>query len=197
MPDLENVGNIFASGNFNASQQYVRERYAMMGLLLFCPFQNRDDLKMNNSYMTKYQWFLSFAPMHAFVNTKVLDNIQRRHNALKEHMVEDSLITETKEFDAQANNYEDNDDMSDDDEDVSGIDLSALDDNNVNIGIINQEQPITTTLIQQRGKNYCGHDTFDTPLLDNSATVFISHQHYKMTRQNTSPHRKEKQANKP
>jgi len=171
MPDLANVGDIASTASFNASQQYVRERYAMMALLLFCPFRTPEDLKMNDLFMPKYQWFVLSMTQH--INTTVLDNIQRCHNALKENMVEDSLIKETVGFDIHTNQMMHDENCTEEEEFDSDIDLSAFDGFNENAGIINHDANISTTWMQHQGKNNCGLDAFETPKFKTNDTVFI------------------------
>ena len=171
MPDLANVGELTSNQSFTASQKYVRERYAMMALLLFFPFQNQENLKLEDSFMTKYQSVVSSPLLRSFINVGILDNIQRCHNALKETMIEDTLINETVPFETErnTNSQDDNEEV----ENGTKFDLSALDENGSEIGIVSQAVPLCTTWIQHQGKNYCGLDSFSTPDIAQNESVFL------------------------
>lgn len=84
-PDLRNVGRIMSYEATTVGQKVLREKYAKLVLILFCPHRSTSDLKAagegENSFMRKYQQFVTsnIAESHK----EILNNIQQCHNCIR------------------------------------------------------------------------------------------------------------------
>ena len=124
IPDLMNVGPLLCdTENATQAQKHVGERYAALIMILFVPYRDPSDLKLNDTFLDKYRQ--TIVDERNTLKPDVIQNFQNCHNALrveraKDPLFDSTVIYETEE-DASRNRGEIDLDIDED------IDMAVLD----------------------------------------------------------------------
>jgi hypothetical protein len=116
-PTKSFLTSILPPANKVATDHQKKEEYAFRFMLLFVPFQSREDLQQDGGF---YQNALQKAHKDGRITNdmiEIAENIQRIHNSLASRISQNSLSAETKLTETGAFEKADGDDDNDDDDD--------------------------------------------------------------------------------